>query len=134
MAICRGTCFALRCRPLCLLTYIALELFFYTHQRSKYFYPSQKPIPPLIPHKKTHPAVKILRLSLFKPLGCLPLKCLHGPPSSPLNAEARHLIASIGSISSRRAWPPPTMRSCFTQLCGTGREGVIMRENVPSHV
>ena len=61
------------------------------------------------------------------------------PPSSPLNTEARKPTASLESISSLRArqrpalgsHPPPTKRSCFTQLCGTGREGVISKENSP---
>ena len=67
--------------------------------------------------KKTHPEVEILRLSLFKPLGCLLLKCLSRNVDLPqqrrtrhLTAEARQSTASVGSISPPRVQrsPPPS--------------------------
>ena len=45
---------------------------FLVQSPAEVFYPVHKPPP----QKKTYPAVELLRLFLFKPFGCLPLKCL----------------------------------------------------------
>ena len=100
----------------------------YTHYKVllRYFYPMHKPP---TPQKKTHPELEILRLILFKPLGCLLLvsttnadrphqlwttmetpatswKC---PASSHLNTEARQPTPSVRSSS-----PPRILRSAPT--------------------
>ena len=50
--------------------------------------------------------------------------------SSLLNAKARQPTASVVSISPPRAWYPPSTDNDFMP----GREGVIAREIVASHV
>ena len=55
------------------------------------------------------------------------------PRPSTLKLISLPLVSGASLRLALSPSPPPKMRSCFTQLCDIGREGVIARENVASH-
>ena len=58
--------------------------------------------------KSTHPAVEILRSSLFKPLGCLLLRCLPRMQTTRSNDEHASYFAEAPCFLALRAPPPHT--------------------------
>ena len=59
---------------------------------------------PVVPNKKTHPAVKILRSSLFKPLGCLPLKCLPQTRTARINDGHASYFTEVPCFLTPKHW------------------------------
>ena len=67
------------------------------------FIPRISPPPPLT-QKKTHPAVEILRLFVFKPLGCLRLKCLLQTQTARINDGHSSYFAKCPASSPSQHW------------------------------
>ena len=93
---------------------------------------------PLTPPEEDSSCSRNIEIKVYLSTQLSTVKCLPRTRTSHINGTCQilrrstllsHPTTSLRSISPLRARPPPTMRSWIT-----GREGVITRENIASHL